>query len=469
MDPLRHGRRSGTGELRSLALCAALALAGCASPGPPRAPSLRLPQPVSDLTVERVGDTVRLHFTAPSQSTDKMALRGSIPGEFCRQLPQQKSCIAVPSSKVSIPAGSSEDQGPSEGTHAQGTQGSASSKSQITWIDRLPPKLASGPVELLTYRVQFFSPAQRSAGLSNPAYTATGPAPAPVTGLRAQGTRLGILLRWNPAPSSEAAPASGSVQVVLRREDLSPVKPHRPAPAKPNGQAAVKSSSHLNAQPKAQPKAAAQPAASGKPARPNVVWLRANAPEASRGQAGNDNSQQTLDTSIQPGSTYRYAAERRLTLHLPATGSGQKSSSTEKASLAAVAIRLRSAPSTPVVFTLRQIFPPPPPTGLTAAAYFNPTPSGTPSSFAVDLIWQPIDATGLMTPLAGYNVYRQRLDASLHPVGALRRLNTSPLPTPAFHDATADPALPYRYAVSAIDIQGNESSSVTALLQPTRR
>ena len=77
----------------------------------------------------------------------------------------------------------------------------------------------------------------------------------------------------------------------------------------------------------------------------------------------------------------------------------------------------------------------PPPTGLTVAAYFNPTPSMTPSSFAVDLIWQPIDATGLMTPLAGYNVYRQRLDAGLHPIGASRQINTAPQPTPAFHDA----------------------------------
>jgi hypothetical protein len=62
---------------------------------------------------------------------------------------------------------------------------------------------------------------------------------------------------------------------------------------------------------------------------------------------------------------------------------------------------------------------------LIVAAYFNPTPSMTPSSFAVDLIWQPIDATGLMTPLAGYNVYRQRLDAGLHPIGASRQINTA--------------------------------------------
>ena len=438
MDPLRHGRRSGRGDLRYLALAAALALAGCASPGPPQAPSLHLPQPVSDLTAQRIGDTVQLHFTAPSQSTDKLALRGSIPGEFCRQLPQQK-CIAVPSSKVSIQAGNSGDKGQS-----QGVNGSTPAKTQITWIDKLPPKLASGPVQLLTYRVEFFSPAQRSAGLSNPAYTSTGPAPAPVTGLRAQGTRLGILLRWNPAPPAKAAFASGSAQVVLEREDLSPVKPKaRPKaqakpqpPAQPNSQPEAKSKTKSKGKSKSKSKSksnantAAQPAPANKPARPNVVWLQANAAETSSGQAGGDNSPQTLDTSVQPDRIYRYTAERRLTLHLPETEGMHK-----KISPAAVTVQLRSAPSTPVVFTLLQVFPPPPPTGLTVAAYFNPTPSGTPSSFAVDLIWQPIDATGLMTPLAGYNVYRQRLDAGLHPIAASRQLNTAPLPTPAFHDA----------------------------------
>ncbi|MFP5266244.1 MAG: hypothetical protein ACLGQU_02670 [Acidobacteriota bacterium] len=464
MDPLRHGRPSGRRDLRYLALAAALALAGCASPGPPQAPSLHLPQPVSDLTVQRIGDTVQLHFTAPSQSTDKMALRGSIPGEFCRQLPQQK-CIAVPSSKVSIQAGNSGDQGQS-----QGVDGSAAAKTQITWIDKLPPKLASGPVRLLTYRVEFFSLAQRSAGLSNPAYTATGPAPAPVTGLRALGTRLGILLRWNPAPPAKTASSSGSAQVVLQREDLSPVKPHaqpkaksKPQPpAKPDSQSKTKSKGKSNTKSKA--KATAQPAPASKPARPNVVWLQANATEASNGQAGGENSEQTLDTSVQPDRIYRYTAERRFTLHLPDTEGMH-----QKISPAAVTVQLRSAPSTPVVFTLLQIFPPPPPTGLTVAAYFNPTPSGTPSSFAVDLIWQPIDATGLMTPLAGYNVYRQRLDAGLHSIGASRQINTAPLPTPAFHDDDADPTATYRYAVTAIDIKGNESPSVTTLLEPTRR
>ena len=432
MDPMRHRRESGPGEHRNLALAAAVllsGLAGCASPGPPRPPSLHLPRPVSDLTAVRIGDTVQLRFTAPSQSTDKLALHGSIPGEFCRQLPDQ-SCIPVPASKVSIPVGSSSSSKGSASSKGGGGSGTASN--QITWTDRLPAKLTSGAAELLTYRVEFFSPAQRSAGLSNPAYTAAGAAPAPVTGLRAQGSRLGIVLRWNPEPGPPGGSSSSSAEVVLRREDLSPKKPH--AQAKD------------------------QTAPKGSP--PEWVWLRTN----SSAESGVEGSDRTLDASVVPDTMYRYTGERRVTLHLSLTDGKPKDRTSGTQT-----ILLRSAPSTPVVFTLLQIFPPPAPTALTAAAYFNPTPSGTPSGFAVDLIWQPIDATGLMTPLAGYNLYRQPLDAALQPTAPYRQLNTTPLRTPAFHDAGADPATRYRYAVTAIDSKGNESRLDTTLLEPSSR
>src|SRR5580765_252644 len=54
---------------RALAAVAESVLAvffGCASPGPPLAPSLKLPEAVTDLTTSRVGDKVILHWTTPS-------------------------------------------------------------------------------------------------------------------------------------------------------------------------------------------------------------------------------------------------------------------------------------------------------------------------------------------------------------------------------------------------------------------
>ncbi|MGC9198705.1 MAG: hypothetical protein ACP5E5_07165 [Acidobacteriaceae bacterium] len=438
MDPLRHGRGSGWGKLRSVAMAGALTLlslfpifnlVGCASPGPPVAPSLRLPKPVSDLTVRRIGDTVQLSFTAPTETTDKVALRGSIPGEFCRQLPHQR-CIPVPSSKTTIQAGGSKGHG-----KKQGASGSGSGKSRVTWTDKLPAKLTTGPAELLAYRVEFFSPAQHSAGFSNPAYTATGSAPAPVTGLLAQGSRLGIILSWNPAPKPPDGSSTGAAEVVLQREDLSPVKPQ----TKTKGQTAPKAS------------------------QPKAVWLLANSPEVDS-SVGAQNLNRTLDTSVQPDIAYRYIAERRVTLHISETDDKQKGQPALTQE-----ILLRSTPSAPVDFTLLQTFPPQAPTGLTAVGYFNPTPTGTPADFAVDLIWQPIDASGLMTPLAGYNLYRQPLDGSGRPIAPNQRLNTTPLPTPAFHDSQASPTTAYRYGVTAVDVKGNESPLDTTLLEPTSR
>src|SRR5271168_544844 len=79
----------------ALIVCAA----GCASPGPPHPPSLDLPEVVKDLTAERVGDVVRLHWTTPSMTTDKLQIKGAMTAEICRinvtGLPQATACTPV--------------------------------------------------------------------------------------------------------------------------------------------------------------------------------------------------------------------------------------------------------------------------------------------------------------------------------------------------------------------------------------
>lgn len=250
MDPIHPGSRRTLHPTLYLALITAFTLAGCASPGPPLAPSLHLPQPVRDLTAQRIGNSVELHFTVPSNSTDKLELRGSIPGQLCRQLPHQP-CLPIPSSRTSIPTNNSND-----------------TNNIVTWTDTLPPALTAGPPQLLTYHVTFFSPSNHSAGLSNQAFTATGPAPAPVEDLQAQGTRLGVLLTWKPSDSPG--------EVVLQREDLATAKPQQ------KSNIAATSTSH-----------------------PALVWLQTNT-----------QTSQTLDTSALPNTPYRYLAQRRQALHL---------------------------------------------------------------------------------------------------------------------------------------------------------
>ncbi len=383
MDLYRRSGLSTTITLGYLALSAALILTGCASPGPPRAPSLNLPEPVRNLTANRIGNTVELRFTPPANSTDKLALRGpSLSGQLCRQLPHQP-CLPV-SPRTSVPLPNSNDP-----------------HNLVTWTDNLPPSLTEGPPQLLTYRVEFFSPANRSAGPSNQAFTASGPAPAPVQNFQTEGSRQGIILQWNPDPTPG--------EIILRREDLAPGKPIH--------------SDH------------------GTPKNPAIHWLQTT---DSKEQASPQD--QTLDTTALPDTPYRYSAQRRIKLQL-----------------ANHPIELRSPLSMPVEFTLLRIYPPPTPLGLTAAGYST----GTPPTYAADLVWQPVDEAGLITPLAGYNLYREPLNSAGEPTAPRLLLNPSPIPQPSFHDATVNPATPYRYAVTAIDTKGNQSPATTVVLQPS--
>jgi Fibronectin type III domain len=96
-----------------------------------------------------------------------------------------------------------------------------------------------------------------------------------------------------------------------------------------------------------------------------------------------------------------------------------------------------SEPSETVGITPRDVFPPPVPTGLSAVN----------AAGAVDLLWNASSAGDL----AGYNVYRSA-DG-----GPFERVNKQRVPTPIFHDASVASARKYQYAVTAVDLTGNES------------
>ena len=174
----------------------------------------------------------------------------------------------------------------------------------------------------------------------------------------------------------------------------------------------------------------------------NVVIERQNAANQSTVQLttpAGSSANSLLDTSAKLDMPYRYTAARSLTVQL-----GERS------------IELRSSPSISAEVTLKAIYPPPAATGLTAA----PFASAASGAFAVDLIWQPVDDAGLITALAGYNVYRAEGDY------AARRLNASPVTLPAFHDSTAVAGVKYRYRVTAVDVNGRESLGVLVDVGP---
>ena len=221
---------------------------GCASPGNPRPPSLNLPELVTDLTAQRIGDQVELHWTTPSRTTDGIDIKGSITAEICRQ-----------TSFTSSPA-----------TSCAPVQHIAVKPGVSHTTDTLPPSLTLDPATLIAYRIQIFNAAGRSTALSSPAFTAAGAAPPPIQQLHATATRDGALIEWQRQ--------STTALVELDRTLTSPPKAPAPSPAKP------KSPLQLA------------------PPNPTEVHLKTPADQPDAGG--------TTDPSVHKGDTYTYTAQR---------------------------------------------------------------------------------------------------------------------------------------------------------------
>lgn len=250
------GSRTATFDRRHLPstslLLAALMLAGCASPGPPRPPSLQLPEPVHDLTATREGGAVTVKFTLPARTTDNFPIReGALKASLCSG-PEGAPCTTLPTRRdvtlKIVPAASAADR-------------------KITWTDNLPRADISGEPRLLALRLQLSSLEGKTAGWSEPAYTASGTAPEPVEGFHAEETPSGILLHWQPA-------GNGGGEVLLHRENLAP------------------------------------PATKKKTDQSEPVWLITHA------DATGPNANVTLDTSAAEDVPYRYTAVRRRIVQL---------------------------------------------------------------------------------------------------------------------------------------------------------
>jgi hypothetical protein len=384
-----------------------LSAAGCASPGPPQPPSLNLPEVVKDLTAERVGDVVHLHWTTPEMSTDHLEVKGAMTAEICRitvttPASQKPACVPIPRLPV--------QPGPSQAA------------------ETLSPALTADPPALLAYRVQIFNVNGHSAGLSPDAFAAAGAAPPPIEQLRATPVRDGAMLQWQPT--------STSAPVELERL---PVGPDGVVLEPPQHKAAPRSSSKptLKKPPATRPKPA--PASAPKPLQttsttPAEVKLRTPNQPADAGG--------TVDHTARMGETYQYTAQR-----------------VRSVSLGNHTLELRSPVSTPVMVAMRDTFPPQTPSGLEAV------PGGaTAADRSIDLSWTPDSDADL----AGYFVYRQEVDSNDVVTGTVTRLNTTPVVGPAYRDQTALAGHRYAYRVTAVDTAGNESAP-SADLQETLR
>lgn len=188
---------------------ATLLVTGCGTPGAPSPPSLKLPDPVTNLAAVRTGDQVALTWTMPKKNTDKLLIKGNIPAHICRK-ESLGACVPVPANLSFAP------------------------QAKATFFETLPPALATGAPRPLTYLVELLSPHGRSAGPSNAAHVLAGEAPGPVAGLSAQLRKDGVILHWvadqaasqttvirlhrkllTSAPSAESAGKQSSQQGIL--------------------------------------------------------------------------------------------------------------------------------------------------------------------------------------------------------------------------------------------------------------
>jgi hypothetical protein len=208
---------------------------------------------VRDLNAARVGERVELKFTLPLRTTDGLPIRETgVKATVCRG-GEGQPCVTAASLRdvgLSIAAGAS------------------AAERVVSRQDSLPAAETAGEAKLLVYRVELMNLEGKTAGWSDPAYAAAGTAPLAVSGLRAEETRAGVLLRW------QAAGASAQDEVLLRRELVTP-----PAGAK---------------------REAAEP-----------VWLESHASaDETRG------ADETIDGSASEDTAYRYTALRRRVVML---------------------------------------------------------------------------------------------------------------------------------------------------------
>jgi hypothetical protein len=260
MKAIEEWRRDAASVALAAGLAFTLLLAGCGTPGAPLPPSLKLPDPVTDLSASRTGNQVSLTWSMPKKNTDKLLIKGNVEVRVCRKQ-ESGSCLPVPGELSFAPA-------------AHGS-----------FTETLPVDLATGSPRSLTYFVELMNNKGRAAGLSNAAVVLAGEAPALVAGLSAQLRKEGVVLHWTPDPAAanqSSALTSATTVIRLHRSLLTP-------------------------QPETQPTAKAD----------SQQGLLAPAPEpieqnllVEPSPQSDHSADRTLDKTIRFGRSYEYRAQR---------------------------------------------------------------------------------------------------------------------------------------------------------------
>jgi hypothetical protein len=357
---------------------------------------------------------VRLHWTTPSRTTDKLLIAEPVEAEICRE-----TLVAVVSTAVAK-AGQNAAPGSAPSAKKSAVTAPCSPvvlRQRVTpgaseAVDALPPELTAEPARLIAYRVQLRNAAGRTAGATPAVFASSGPAPHAVEELRGRATKAGVVLEWRPE-------AGGTDAVELDRIIL------EPSSATATATATATTASAGPARKGGLPGAAKEPLESR---------FRAGAAGSSAVDAGG-----TVDRTAQIDHSYRYTAERVRSVEL----GGQR-------------LEVRSVASTVITVEMKDVFPPEAPLELVAVPGFAGEAEAQVGEqaqrAAIDLSWEP----NLEPRVVGYRVYRRDLDGEATAIW--RRLNSELVAMAAYRDLTVVAGRRYAYRVTAVDATGNESA-----------
>lgn len=187
-----------------------LGLTGCGVPGIPRPPSLKLPQPVTNLRAVRKADRVFLAWTVPAETTDALSVRHLGITRICRSTDAASTDCSNPVGTVPPP--------PPANSRARS---SAASNAKVTasYTDQLPSAvLSNDPASGFCYAVSVLNQNGRGAGLSNKVAVPAVIALPPPSDFQAQVTADGIRLTWTGPPHPAETPELHHLYRVYRRE-----------------------------------------------------------------------------------------------------------------------------------------------------------------------------------------------------------------------------------------------------------
>lgn len=180
-------------------------LTACGYPGPPKPPSLNLPQPPTDLHAVRKGNNVYLSWTVPTQTTDSLTIRHFGPTHICRNTNAGMHDCSNPVGEV---------------TAAPTAAKTLPAKLQQSFTDTLAPALLTNvPSSQLFYAVSVLNARGRSAGISNEVAVPAIVSPPPPADFRGEVTSAGVVLSWTPVPPMTEPSGTRHLYRVYRREE----------------------------------------------------------------------------------------------------------------------------------------------------------------------------------------------------------------------------------------------------------